>query len=80
MHQRIAGMFDKALSWLTPLSVEDPCLKGHKFDLKNWCGPTNYCQDCGELLMSTSQLRKEPKQSECAPRIRVRQESNRVLH
>jgi hypothetical protein len=72
-------MFDRAVSWLTPLNVEDPCLKGHKFDLKNWSGPTNYCEDCGELLMSTSQLRKEPKQN-AAPRIRLNQQGNRVLH
>lgn len=78
IHRRIAGMFDKAFSWLTPLSVEDPCLKGHKFDLKDW-GPSNLCQECGELLMSTSQVRREPEQNS-APRIRLNPGANRVLH
>jgi len=80
IHQRVADILGRAVSWLTPLSVEDPCLKGHKYDLRNWCGPTNYCQDCGELLMSTSQLRREPEQTSTAVRVRSNRTSNRVLH
>jgi hypothetical protein len=60
LHLRLVNAIIRAVSFNTPLEKPSLCkTEGHKFDLKKWNGPNNYCEECGVWLKSHTQVRTE---------------------
>lgn len=60
LHLKLAGALMRAVRWDVPLEKPSTCkTDGHKFDLKKWNGPNNYCEECGVWLKSHESVRRD---------------------
>lgn len=60
LHMRLVSAIKRAVTWDIPLRKEPTCkTDGHKFDLRNWKGPKNYCEECGAWITSHENVREQ---------------------
>ncbi len=58
LHLRLVGAIKRAISWDVPLEKPKLCkTEGHKFDLRNWKGHRNHCEECGAWITNHETVR-----------------------